>query len=162
MRLAATDVNRPPIEFRWMNVWEIEQAVSIEEANFTDPWPSRLFRHYFRERFAIVLAAECKFAKRMIGYVVYERMGEVLHIHRLAVHAARQRQGVGRRIFQHIAGKLDERTQNLLQIHVPESDTHAQLWLRACGAKCDGIIRADGGNEYRFVVEVPTSKEESK
>lgn len=82
-----------------------------------------------------------------IGYTWDANWNQV--IHRAAVRPGYRRQGVGRWLLESMVHSGPWTTR----CEVPERDLASQLFLRACGFKCDEILyrfAEDGGDCYSF------------
>ena len=122
------------IEVRWMTRNDRERVIAIEQESFDFPWS--------REDFA-----ECMIHKNVygvvalhdgtvVGYAVYQLFYESVGLLNLAVDGWYRRQGVGRELINHIKGRFDTRVRKIIA-YIVEHNVGAQLFLRACGFKCE-------------------------
>jgi ribosomal protein S18 acetylase RimI-like enzyme len=85
--------------------------------------------------------------------VVYEYLPSILTIHNLAIAPHIRRRGLGRLIVDCLRRKLSRR-RRAIETFTAESNLDAQLFFRALGFQCIGIVLEkydDGQNAYRFV-----------
>ncbi len=79
-----------------------------------------------------------------------ERSADVGHIHRLYVHPAAQRQGVGRALLGAATGRLIELNQRDLALWALEDDPRARAFYERLGWRPDGVRRFDGAWDMRY------------
>lgn len=86
-----------------------------------------------------------------------EPPGTVGHIHRLYVHPAIHRQGVGRRLLEAAVGRLSELATRRLTLWVLEGDPRARTFYERLGWRADGARRFDGAWDLRYGKDLPAA-----
>lgn len=74
----------------------------------------------------------------IVGVAIYRLEFKTLHILKLAVDPMFKRNGVGRRLIEHLKGKISP-TRPKLTLNCRETNLKAQLFYRSCGLKAVGI-----------------------
>ena len=96
-------MNKNEIVIRPMGGYDIPQILAIEEKSFRHPWN----RNKFLEE--LVIKKSCSFvavpgpgAEEILGYIIGRHAAEELNIMDLAVAPQRRKQGIGRKLLDHI------------------------------------------------------------
>jgi ribosomal-protein-alanine N-acetyltransferase len=124
---------------RWMARRDLPQVLDIEQLAFRYPCSEDDFFLWLRARNVIMQVAET--GDQVIGFMVYELQSRALVLHNLAVLPALHWRGVGRALVAKLVGKLAPQRRRVLTAQVAEFNLDAQLFFRALGFECSGILR---------------------
>ena len=92
---------KTPITIEFMKRDDVDQALSIEQASFSQPWSRNLFVSEFRSPgvSTLLVALQSDAPSRVVmGYVVYWLVEDEMHILNLAVASAFRRRGIARNL----------------------------------------------------------------
>ncbi len=82
---------------------DLDQMLVIERASYPNPWTGRMFAEELDNRLCHIFV--CRDgeggAAEVLGYVCFWLFLGEMHLLNVAVHPARRRQGVGRRLLSH-------------------------------------------------------------
>lgn len=123
---------------RWMVRKDMPEVLAIEQACFEWPWQEDDFIRCLRQRNAIGMV--CEVANRIVGFNVYELHKHRLFIYDFAVHEDFRFKGVGRAMVTKLVTKLSHDRRSQIAINVRERNLDGQLFLKAMGFKCVGVI----------------------
>lgn len=139
---------------RWLIRRDLQTVLDIDRDSFWEPWGEDAFLEKLRQRNCIGMVAVQgeKKNEKIVGFMVYELWKEKLVLLRLAVHPEHRRQGVGRAMLDRLVAKLSLQRRHEAWFEVPEENLAAQLWLRACGWRCQATVESAAceGNFYWF------------
>ena len=131
----ATDVT-----FRWGIRRDISSILTIESRCFSDPWPEDEFLRRLRERNTILTVAENKVG--VIAYTVFTLHQSAIEVVNFAVHPGFWFQGVGRKMVHHLHRKITaNHRRRTIFATVAEFNLGSHLFFKACGWRCNAIIR---------------------
>lgn len=127
------------VHIRWMIRRDMREVLQIEFEAFEFPWSEDDFNRVLVQRNAIGVVAEHK--HEVIGFVIYSLHKTRLELLNFAVSPKVHRQGVGRRLAEHLVKKLHAGRRTRLTANVRESNLAAQLFLRAVGFRAVNVVR---------------------
>lgn len=148
---------------RWMIRRDLLEAViPMEKLCFSDPWTEEEFIRCLRER--NVIGMVCEINEEVVGYMIYELVKTRLHVLNFAVDPAHRRDGLGRMMVERLESKLCYQRRNRITLNVRETNLDAQLFFRACGFRCDKVIRGfyEDCDEDAYLMVLRTSFEDSQ
>lgn len=129
-----------PLHVRWMIARDRPMVQWIEWENFEFPWTEDDFIRCLRQR--NVIGMVCEHGERIVGFMVYELVGDgLLRLLNLAVASTHQRRGVGRYMVRKLIDKLTPNRRKLLSVEVRETNVAAQLFFKALGLKATKTLR---------------------
>jgi ribosomal-protein-alanine N-acetyltransferase len=116
-------VNLSSIEIRKMAEADLEKALKIEQACFSDPWSENAFRSDLNNELASLIVAE--FEKTIVGFSnLYIVAGEI-QIGNFAVAAGFRNRGVGKKLMERIFETARENNCGQLLLEVRKSNKPA-------------------------------------
>jgi len=152
------------VHLRWLIQRDLPQALTIEGESFAEPWTAEELAATLAGRNVIALgafrpdAAAPDSRERLEGFVIYELLKAGIVLKNLAVRTTARRTGVGRALVERVVSKLSWDRRRWLAVQVCEPNLSAQLFFRACGLTCTGIVRqpyqACGHDAYEFRVSL--------
>lgn len=131
---------------RWLIRRDIPDVLRADAASFGPKWSYDDFLRHLRRREIIGMSAETN--DKVVGYMLYELRKRSLRLLRLAVSPEHCGMGVGRQLITRLVAKLTSHRRGRLLVPVEERNVAAQLFLRACGLRCEKIR----GDRYLFVL----------
>ena len=138
------------LQVRWLVRADMDEVLNIEHACFDAPWTEDEFLQVLRNQKCIGLVAE--FERHVLGFVLYELRPHALHLLNIAVNPWEQRTGVGRAMVDKIKAKLSQQGRRELTIVCRDENLKAHLFLKACGFRCEAVLRGHFGgmDGYHF------------
>lgn len=109
----------------------LDQILSIEEANFTNPWTRKGFEAELDNPNSVFIAALSN--KVVLGYAVMLHILEVSFINNLSVGKKFQRQGVGKAMLNYLNNYGLEHSVDFITLEVRVSNHKAIALYRDCG-----------------------------
>ena len=132
---------------------DLDQVMVIERASFPFPWSMRFFLEELRVEYARSLVAEIK--GRIVGYVLFWLLPDVIDVHNVAVHTEFRRRGIGRVLLEHVAEEGRQRKLMQVTLEVRESNIPAQRLYDSMGFRKTDIRKgyyADNGEDALVMV----------
>lgn len=147
------------IQIRWMIRRDMPQVLRIDRESFVKPWDEDDLVRLLRQRRTIGMVATSVLHDRIYGFMVYTVSGNDLVLERLAVDPAMRFQGVGRVLIDKLRSKLAHQRRDKIVHFVHEENLAAQLFFRACGGRCERIVRVRNADDsvvttYLFWIRV--------
>jgi ribosomal-protein-alanine N-acetyltransferase len=141
------------LHVRWAVRRDVPAVLAVSDASFTGGWAEEDFLRALARRDTIMYVAER--GDRIVGYCVYRLHPHCIELVNLAVHPAHRRGRVGMDVVAKLARKLVEHRRSALVASVPEANTAALLFFRACDMTAVRFDRAAGAvlMEYRPTAE---------
>ncbi len=124
-----------PLEMR-----HVPEILAIERESFPAPWTEGMFRQEVEEKWlsrSFVALVE----GRVAGYVVAWMLRSEMHILNLAIAAPDRRQGLARRLLDHVLGIAESESCQLVTLEVRVSNEPARRLYMAMGFAPVGIRR---------------------
>ena len=128
-----------PVQIRWLIRRDMPDVLDIERACFENAWDEEDFLTCLRTRNCIGMVAEHK--HEIVGFMVYELHKSKLRILNFAVAPRAQGLGVGAQLIQRLQDKLSQQRRKQIIADVRETNLYAQLFFRAMGFRCVGVLR---------------------
>jgi ribosomal-protein-alanine N-acetyltransferase len=146
-----TTTTKPGI--RWMIRKDMPDVLRIEAACFGHSgWTEGDFVKVLRQR--DIIAHVVLDGEQVVGYMVYQMQKSCLYLINFAVDPQHQRRGFGRALIEKLKSKINANSvsRNRFTLHVAEHELPLQLFLRACGVRCEESIQDQDGNHIlKFV-----------
>lgn len=109
----------------------LEQFLTIDQVEGGEDWERGHFLHELPGKW------ECSWvaleADRVVGFVIASVKSHGLHVHRIVVHGAHRRRGLGRVLLQRVAERAVERGLRQLTLRVPEQNHGAAAFYHRLG-----------------------------
>lgn len=139
---------------RWANAGDLEAIVEIENDCFDDCWTMDDFLSVKQQRNSVIVVSQIEGSDDDVitGFMVYELVGNRLHVHNMAVMKPYQREGIGESFIGYLMKRLSEKRPNI-SIECRESNLGAQLFFKHCDLECEKILRShydNGEDAYCF------------
>ena len=128
------------IEIKKMTVKNLKEVLRIEELSFPSPWSFQSFYNVIVNNpygYYIVAVED----NRVVGYGGMWILFDECHITTIAVDPTRRREGVGRRIMEHLIEKAREQDADWISLEVRVSNTPAQNLYKSLGFEAVGVRR---------------------
>jgi ribosomal-protein-alanine N-acetyltransferase len=135
---------QPSVHVRWMIRKDMPAVLVIEQRFFEFDWSEDDFIRCLRQRNCIGMVAEID--NKVVCYMIYELHKNRLHLLRLAVDPAHQRQKVGSAMVAKLRSKLSYDQRNRIMLEVRESNLAGQMFFRSQGFKAIQILRGFYGD----------------
>jgi len=123
-----------------MDMRHLPEVLAIEREAFPAPWTEGMFVQEVEEKWlsrSFVVTAD----GRVVGYVVAWMLRSEMHILNLAVASAHRRQGIARRLLDHVLGLADADRCQLVTLEVRVSNESARQLYMTMGFAPVGIRR---------------------
>lgn len=127
------------VHTRWMIRRDMEEVLAIEEGSFTTPWAEEDFLRCLRQRMVVGMVAEL--GEKVVGFMLFELLKTKLIVLNLAVHPSYRRQRIGFQLIKKLDAKLSSHRRQSFEFEVRETNLPAQLFFKACGLRCNRIVR---------------------
>jgi ribosomal protein S18 acetylase RimI-like enzyme len=139
-------------KIRYMRRGDLPEVATIGRFVYGEDFtPERLVAN-LQERNTVGVVVEWCDGSTVAGFMAYRRDSEDIEILRLAVHPGWRRLGVGRKMLDNLRDRLPELRRDHVGVNVPERALECQLFLRACGFRCEYTLHTeDSGDYYRMV-----------
>lgn len=126
------------VHIRWMIRKDMEAVQAIEHQCFERPWQEDDFIRCMRIANNIRMVVEYK--ELIVGFMVYALHKHRLNVLNFAVHPDCRFKGVGRAMVKKLIDKLSNDRRSQIAMNVREANLDGQLFLKAMGFKCVGVI----------------------
>lgn len=127
------------VKIRWMLRRDNAEVFAIERSGFQYPWTESDWLKTLRQRNVIARVAECRNTGAAVGFVVYELGRRDLQIINLGVADFMRRRGIGRALVDSVRCRASDK-RPIVSAEVWERNVAAQLFFRAVGFKCCGVV----------------------
>ena|SRR3989338_5451696 len=113
---------------------DLEQILKIEEASFLDPWPRELFEAEFETKeLSHFYVIHPRFRRAILGYVIFWKVADEMHILNIAVHPRYRRRGIGKLLLRATLDAYPPEQVRLIVLEVRRSNVAAQLLYKSFG-----------------------------
>jgi [ribosomal protein S18]-alanine N-acetyltransferase len=130
-----------PLKIESMGIEDLEDVLEIEGLSFATPWSRNSFLYELLENErAVYLVARNEFNK-VIGYIGMWVVFDEGHITNLAAHPLYRRQGVGKKLMEHLITVARENDVKNLTLEVRRSNLSAQELYQKFGFVHMGVRR---------------------
>ena len=113
---------------------DLPSVCAIENLSFPTPWHETIFRgeiHNLPISYPYVMVHKAE--KRVIGYVIYWKIKEEVHINNIAVHPDFRRIGIAKEVLRQILTKIEEEGAKFVTLEVRPSNKAALALYRKLG-----------------------------
>lgn len=135
------------MRLRKMNRSDLPQVVAIEKASYTFPWGEDIFRDCLNTRYDCWV---CELGDDVLGYGIMSMAVGESHILNLCVSPKEQKQGIGRKILEHLIAIASKEAETMF-LEVRPSNVHAIALYESLGFNEIGVRKnyyeAIGGRE---------------
>lgn len=121
---------------------DLPAVLAIERVSFPNPWHESTFRGEIHNRsisFPYVMLKEGE--NKVVGYVIYWKVGDEVQVNNIAVHPDYRRRGLGEALLRHVIAKAKEQGVNFISLEVRRSNLAAQSLYRKLGFEPLGVRR---------------------
>lgn len=120
---------------------DIDQIIAIERDAFPTPWSENIFRGEIASPLSRLRVAREGGDRRgaVLGYAVYWRVADEIHLHNIAVRRDRRRQGIGSRLLGEAMGRSRSEGARWMTLEVRRTNDAAQRFYRQFGFSCRGV-----------------------
>jgi len=135
---------------------DLEEALAIEKAVFSDPWPRSFFLDEIKQPGAFALAVRHRGI--LAGYLLAWRLDHEWHLGNLAIAPAHQRQGIGRFLLGTLVKEADAAGDVAITLEVRPSNFAAQELYRRFGFRAVALRRGyyqDTGEDALVMMRDP-------
>lgn len=124
--------------FRAMTEADLDQVMEVERSGYPHPWTRGIFRDCLRVGY---LCEVLEIDRVLHGHGIMSAGAGEAHILNLCVRYASQRQGLGRRMLEHLLGAAARLHARTVLLEVRPSNTPAVALYRAAGFNEVGVRR---------------------
>jgi ribosomal protein S18 acetylase RimI-like enzyme len=125
---------------RWLVARDHQEVLRIETAVQDFPLSEDEFKACLRQKNVLGIVVVDP-DDRIAGYAVYYLGKHEIEVMLFAVRKDRQRQGIGKMLFDRLSAKLNKLSRRKMRVMVRDTELHVQLFLRAMGLKATSIHR---------------------
>lgn len=145
---------QPSVHVRWMIRRELPRVMTIDAACGLDDWTLDDFCRCCGQRNCIGMVAEVD--GQVVGYMIYELHKNRLHLLRLVVDPAHQRQKVGSAMVAKLRSKLGWGSRNRIMLEVRETNIAGQMFFKSQGFKAISVLRGfyDDTREDAYLMQL--------
>lgn len=118
---------------------DLKEILEIEEYSFPTPWSPGLFRNEMVNPLSQFLVG--KKGAVVVGYVVFWRVVDEIHIHNIAVLHEKRRCGIASRMLSRVIGDGRAEGARLVTLEVRRSNLAAQKLYVRFGLTVGGVRR---------------------
>lgn len=125
---------------RRMEEEDLRSVCGIENLSFPSPWHETIFRgeiHNIPISYPYVMVHKAN--QRVIGYVIYWKIKEEVHINNIAVHPDFRRKGIARYVLREILAKVEKEGAKFVTLEVRPSNKAAISLYRRLGFQALGV-----------------------
>ena len=109
------------LRLRTMTHADLKYVLEIERKNYQFPWEEDIFTDCFKAGYSCWV---CEYNDRILGYSLLSIAVGEAHILNISVHPAEQKQGIGRKMLEHLIDFSRGRAETIF-LEVRPSNTHA-------------------------------------
>ena len=109
------------LRIRTMTHADLKYVLEIERKNYQFPWEEDIFTDCFKAGYSCWV---CEYNDRILGYSLLSIAVGEAHILNISVHPAEQKQGIGRKMLEHLIDFSRGRADTIF-LEVRPSNTHA-------------------------------------
>jgi ribosomal-protein-alanine N-acetyltransferase len=129
-----------PFELRRMEVRDLAEVMSIERLSFSNPWSETTFEGELQNRSVSVPMVAVEAAeKKVIGYVIYWKIGNEVQINNIAVDPGHRRRGVAEGMLDRILGSVRKEGAAFVALEVRVSNSAARTLYEKFGFEVIGL-----------------------
>jgi ribosomal-protein-alanine N-acetyltransferase len=135
---------------------DLDEAIAIEQAVFSDPWPRQFFLEEIRHDGSRAVAVRSRGI--LAGYLLAWRLDHEWHLGNIAVAPAFQRRGVGRFMLETLVREADAAGDVSITLEVRPSNFAAQELYRRFGFRAVALRRGyyqDTGEDALIMMRDP-------
>lgn len=127
---------------RRMEEEDIPEILAIEKLSFPNPWKESTFRGEIDNKpisFPCVIVHKTK--KEVIGYIIFWRLKEEVHINNIALHPDYRRKGIGEAVLGKVLAQVEREGAKYVTLEVRPSNISGLALYRKLEFKVLGIRR---------------------
>lgn len=143
------------LTLRYMTLADLDAVVRIEKASFTSPWSRRAFIAELSQNRLYSHVFVALLDDRVVGFLCFHYVINEAHIINLAVDPRYRRQGIGRRLLQHVLTRARDLGIIQVGLEVRASNQAAQALYSQLGFQTLGVRRrfyTDNGEDAYVMV----------
>ncbi|MFH0800499.1 MAG: ribosomal protein S18-alanine N-acetyltransferase [Pseudomonadota bacterium] len=119
---------------------DLDEMMEIENLSFTAPWSRNSYEELSPLDTIHIWIAKLK--KRVVGYMLFQNLGEDIELHTLAVAPALRRKGIARKLMDHMIAEGRRFGIKRIFLQVRPSNASARPFYEDLGFKPIGLRRA--------------------
>ena len=109
------------LRIRTMTHADLKYVLEIERKNYQFPWEEDIFTDCFKAGYGCWV---CEYEKKILGYSLLSMAVGEAHILNISVHPDEQKQGIGRRMLEHLIDVARGKAESVF-LEVRPSNIHA-------------------------------------
>jgi [ribosomal protein S18]-alanine N-acetyltransferase len=132
-------LDTPSLVLEPMQESHLDAVMEIERLSFRVPWSRQVFREELHRSWAFLDVLRQTEAGRVLAFCNYWRVGDEVHLLKVATHPDARRMGFGARLMEHIVAFARQQSCRLVTLEVRRSNEEAQRLYRRFGFKAVGL-----------------------
>lgn len=120
---------------------DIAEIMTIERDCFSTPWSENIFRSELVSPLSRMLIGRTDHGqgKCVVGYTVYWRVADEIHLHNIAVRRDLQRQGIASRLLNEVMRRSQLEGARWITLEVRQRNLPAQMMYHKIGFSLKGV-----------------------
>jgi [ribosomal protein S18]-alanine N-acetyltransferase len=120
---------------------DIDEIIRIERDSYPTPWSENLFRCEMTSPISRLLVGRMTQEKpgRVVGYIVYWRVDDEIHLHNIAVRRDMRRKGIASRLLEGAIRCAKREGGRWITLEVRRSNVPAQKMYEKFGFSVHGV-----------------------
>jgi ribosomal-protein-alanine N-acetyltransferase len=122
---------------------EIDEIIAIEKDSFPTPWSANIFHSEITSPVSRLLVGRRvgDRKRQVVGYVVYLRVLDEMHLHNIAVRRDQRRQGIASRLLEEALRRSRVEGAQSVTLEVRQSNLPAKSFYKKLGFFVGGVRR---------------------
>lgn len=121
---------------------DLPEVLAIERVSFPNPWHESTFRGEIHNRSISFPCAMLKTGEdKVVGYIIYWKVGDEVQVNNIAVHPDYRRRGLGEALLRYVIKRAKDQGVNFISLEVRRSNLAAQSLYRKLGFEPLGVRR---------------------
>ncbi len=136
------------IRFRPMTMADIDEIMVIERSSYRFPWSQGFFLQELQVACARAILAELD--GKIVGYILYWLLPDMIDIHNLATHVDYRRRGIARLLLGQVLAQAGAQFISRVALEVRKSNLPAQRLYESSGFVTTGLRKgyySDNGED---------------
>lgn len=116
---------------------DLDGLMEIENLSFTAPWSRQSYEELWPLESVDIWVA--RHGTELVGYMLFQHIGEEMELHTLGVRPERRRQGIARRLIEHMIAEARRLGVRRIFLQVRPSNEAARALYGVFGFKVIGL-----------------------